>query len=537
MRIPRALETWLDRHRHLVMLFVILPLSFILRTWRRVSRWFLRARKAGHRRRVARIAADVLRARERSDLCKRDTISLRTDRPSNHSFNVRNAAKDPATQIRVTDLNAVLDINLRIGRSFVRVEPYITVGELMDYLLSEGYQLESTIEMRDATIGGLIMSLGMTSHSHDAGLFHDTALAYEIVTADGALVRATPDNEHADLFRVIPWSHGSLGFLVAVELRILPAPSFVSVRYHPAYSFEACEELMGELACSSNPPYFLEAFVYSPEQSIVVEANLATFRETQSEHIHVNCIGKWWKPFFHDYAKSLLSSLAPGSYREELIPIDDYLMRHDRSMCLTASHIVPYSTRRWFQMFFGWLLPVHMPLLKSLRSTKEREQSMRKYVFQDFCVPVSRFIATAEWLDANFGIYPLLVYPCLIIDRGGLVRLRNNRGKPFSGRIERSFYVDFGIFGQPKAIKRGDDRFPTVTKCRELFSLVCSWGGFQHTYCDIFAAKQEFEKMFDHSLWRKMRSKYGAVGVFPTIYDKVSPELDVNKILLEESSQ
>ena len=33
--------------------------------------------------------------------------------------------------------------------------------------------------------------------------------------------------------------------------------------------------------------------------------------------------------------------------------------------------------------------------------------------------------------------------------------------------------------------------------------------------------------MFDHTLYDKLREKYGAEGVFPRIYDKTRPEVDV----------
>jgi delta24-sterol reductase len=59
--------------------------------------------------------------------------------------------------------------------------------------------------------GGLVMALGLTTRSHNAGLMHDIVEAYEVVTAAGELIRATKDNEHSDLFHALPWSHGTLG--------------------------------------------------------------------------------------------------------------------------------------------------------------------------------------------------------------------------------------------------------------------------------------------------------------------------------------
>jgi len=39
--------------------------------------------------------------------------------------------------------------------------------------------------------------------------------------------------------------------------------------------------------------------------------------------------------------------------------------------------------------------------------------------------------------------------------------------------------------------------------------------------------RAQFEKMFDHGLYRRMRDKLGAVGAFPEVWDKVrlQPEL------------
>lgn len=53
------------------------------------------------------------------------------------------------------------------------------------------------------------------------GLYQESIVAYEMVLADGSLVRATRDNEYGDLYYTLPWSHGTLGFLVALELQII----------------------------------------------------------------------------------------------------------------------------------------------------------------------------------------------------------------------------------------------------------------------------------------------------------------------------
>ena len=52
-----------------------------------------------------------------------------------------------------------------------------------------------------------------------------------MVLGDGRVVKATKDNEHAALWHALPWSHGSLGFLVGLTLKIVPIKPYVKVRY------------------------------------------------------------------------------------------------------------------------------------------------------------------------------------------------------------------------------------------------------------------------------------------------------------------
>lgn len=53
------------------------------------------------------------------------------------------------------------------------------------------------------------------------------------MTASGELIHVTADNEHSDLFFCLPWSHGTLGFLVALELQLIRIKPFVHLEYIP----------------------------------------------------------------------------------------------------------------------------------------------------------------------------------------------------------------------------------------------------------------------------------------------------------------
>ena len=59
---------------------------------------------------------------------------------------------------------------------------------------------------------------------------------------------------------------------------------------------------------------------------------------------------------------------------------------------------------------------------------------------------------------------------------------------------------------------------------RRLEKFVRERGGYQMLYTDIYMTRTEFEHMFEHRLYRDVRSKYAVENSFPEVYDKVVPE-------------
>ena len=534
-RVADALMEWADDHRELIIIGVALPLSNLAGAVQK-AKAALRKPSAprDHDLRVARVATEVERyamARARGQEWAQKP--LRTDRKGAASLNTRLADKSGARTVQMHDLTAILDVDEE--RGVIRVEPFVTVGEVAEYLDHMGLQLEATIEMKDATLGGLVMALGMTTHSHVCGLVHDTVTAYEVVTAKGELVRATPDNEHADLFRALPWSHGTLGLLVALEMRVIAAPSHVRLTYRPFYSLQAYADAYRRLATMDNPPHFVETLIFGKDRAVIMEGHLASQDAVRSGALPVNSINRYYKPLFYKHVENMLQ-LGQGARYQELIPMVDYLMRHDRSMCMCLAQILPSANEPWFRYTMGWMLPPNMTFLKGTRPDAERENTIRKQVWQEYAFPAEHFEEIVAHAHDAFEIYPLLAYPCRVFDHGGLVRLPANRGSAYSGETETAVFLDLGIYGFPQRVRDGDEKFPAVTRVRELERKVRSIGGFLHTYCDVFSTEAEFMEMFDHSLWRRMRERYGADGVFPTIYQKVKPEIDPLQFLEEEES-
>ena len=142
--------------------------------------------------------------------------------------------KSKSTQIRV-NLYDVLEVDER--NMTVRCEPMVNMGQLSHYLIPRGYTIPVLPEMDDLTVGGLYVGVGIETSSHKYGLFNDNVVEAEVVLADGSLVRCSR-TENRELFDALPWSYGTLGFLVSCTIRIIPAKPFVRIEYIPCFSRE-----------------------------------------------------------------------------------------------------------------------------------------------------------------------------------------------------------------------------------------------------------------------------------------------------------
>ena len=93
--------------------------------------------------------------------------------------------------------------------------------------------------------------------------------------------------------------------------------------------------------------------------------NLGKARVSASVDAPFEDIGAWWKPWFCSRVRAVCGSVALGGYKRETVPIYAYLMRHDRSMCMTMETVMPFGNDEWFRLLFGWSLPPKMSLLKA----------------------------------------------------------------------------------------------------------------------------------------------------------------------------
>ena len=124
----------------------------------------------------------------------------------------------------------------------VRCEPLVSMGQLSRTLNKLGWTIPILPELDDLTVGGLVMGTGIETSSHKYGLFQHICKSYELVMADGSITTCS-ESENSDLFYAVPWSYGTLGFLVSVEIQIIPCKRFIKLDYYPTYTLDQTAEV------------------------------------------------------------------------------------------------------------------------------------------------------------------------------------------------------------------------------------------------------------------------------------------------------
>lgn len=165
--------------------------------------------------------------------------------------------------------------------------------------------------------------------------------------------------------------------------------------------------------------------------------------------------------------------------------------------------------------------------LKFTTTPGVRAYTFTKQVFQDIVLPILELENQIEIASKLFEKFPLLVYPCKIIDHGPTSgQLKRPESKYLVPGTNYAMYNDLGVYSVPGRVKEKKPYNPVVAM-RKMEEFTRDVGGFSFLYADIFMTREEFEVMFDLSLYEVVRKKYKAECAFPHLYDKVKPEIDV----------
>ena len=530
-RFYAAVGNFLTENRNLVIIVIVLPLGFLFDLFVRLSRDLSRlfARPSTHAERVA-VVCRAVSSRNADPLAKRKPMC--TARANWMNLSTRAVNKTVLNAIPTGHLYHILDIDAE--RQTCTVEPMVTMGVLSAYLAKRGWFFATTIEMDDVTVGGAALAVGMTTHSHRVGLISENVLLYEVVLGSGSVVTATAD-ENPDLFYALPWSHGTLGFVTKLVLRIVPAKEFVALTYTPidggrdeyARRFREVSE-RAAVSHAGSPDYFdfIEMTVCSPAVAVLITGTFADRAADRTESLVRQ--GRWWSEWWFRRVQDIGTR---GCLHRELMPLRDYLLRHNRSIFWVAADMVNVGNSFLFRYLLGWMMPPKPSFLKFTTTPAVRKMNFTHLCFQDITFPMSALEESLSTTDRLFDMYPLLLYPCRLYDHGRGAQGQGQLRAPSPGAClpgtNFSLIFDLGLYGVPGPVRRKEAYHPGLAY-KAMDAFVERVGGHPFLYADTFyTGEAEFERVFDHSTYNRVRESYHAADAFPTLFEKVRPELDV----------
>ncbi|MEK7583086.1 MAG: FAD-binding protein [Patescibacteria group bacterium] len=396
--------------------------------------------------------------------------------------------------VDISNLNDVIEVNAK--ENYALVEPNVSLDKLLRATLEHDLIPQVIAEFPGITVGGAVNGASLESSSYRYGQFNDTAEEYEIVLANGEIVRAS-QKENTDLFYGISGSYGTLGLLTLIKLRLRQAKPYVRLCYEPLTSMEDCLRVMKE-RCADPAIDYVEAVVTDATHGVVITGTL-TGEEgdlTVREYAHAN--DEW---FYLEVEKVAHKD----AMRYELVPIRDYLFRYNRGAFWMGEY------------FFSFMhLPHHRLLrfvLNPWMNTKKLYDALRatntsqEYFVQDFFVPFDHTNEFIKYSDEKLGIYPLWLCP---------MKPTKTAQKLSPQCIDTDFLVDVGVWGQSQKYLNDaiglDSIFETFAQ---------TIGARKMLYARAYYPEKEFWKIYDYDWYKELRKKYHADSAFPEIWEKV----------------
>lgn len=394
--------------------------------------------------------------------------------------------------IDVSSLNSVIEVNTNNG--YIVVEPNVPMDLLADSTLNQGLIAPIITEFPGITVGGAVMGGAGESSSFKYGCVSEICLEYEIILGNGTklVVSAT---KNKDLFDGIASSYGTLGIITQIKLQLIPCKQFVRLNYQRVGSFELAANTIEDKTKSDID--FVDGIMFSKTQGVVMTGNFTD----NSDDLPLATFHKVTDEWFYIHAKST----AANNYRyDEVIPTRDYLFRYDRGAFWTGKfsfdvYHAPFL--RSLRFLFAWLFKTRR-LYKFLHGSNLSQQ----YLIQDLCMPKQSFVQFTDFINEEYGIYPLWLCP-----------LKPNTREFLSPTYNKAdLIINVGVYGD--LMLRGEE---FVSRNRLLEDKVSSLGGRKVLYAHSYYSEESFWNIYGLERYEKLRQKYKASLTFPTLFNKV----------------
>lgn len=421
---------------------------------------------------------------------------VRLAKKTSNLFRPRSQSTGPG--LDVSGLDDVIAID-PVART-ADVQGMCTYERLVDQTLAHGLMPSVVPQLRTITLGGAVTGLGIESTSLRLGLPHEAVTQMDILTGSGQIVTATPDNEHAELFRAFPNSYGSLGYAVRLRISLEPAPRQVRLRHVRFSGAAEAAKAVAQIAESGTwdgvEVDAVDGTAFSPDE---VYLSLARFVDTDLPT--------------SDYTGQDIYYRSIPRRREDVLTILDYLWRWDTDWfwCSGAFGAQNPGVRRlWPSRWrrsdvYHRLVALDTKVGISRLLDRAKKVPGRERVIQDIEVPLDRLDEYLTWFDREVGMRPVWLCP-----------LRTRSAWPTYPLTPGDVYVNVGFWG---TVVVPADSAPGAVNSK-IEAEVHRLGGHKSLYSEAFYDRATFDSLYDTAGLDRLRDRYDPQSRLSTLYDK-----------------
>ncbi|KAK4182095.1 ergosterol biosynthesis ERG4/ERG24 family-domain-containing protein [Podospora australis] len=406
-------------------------------------------------------------------------------------------------------------------RRIALVEPNVPMDRLVEATLAHGLVPPVVMEFPGITVGGGYSGTSGESSSFRHGFFDDTINSVEIILGNGSVITASR-TERADLFLGAAGAAGTLGIVTLVELRLETARKLVKTTYRRINTVgEAVAEIEAET--KNEEVDYIDGIVFSQQHSVIITGELTDKKPADCQ---LRTFSNAGDPWFYMHVQDITKGLEEGGEVVEYIPLGEYLFRYDRAGFWVGRQGYTYFKVIPFCRFFRWLLDDYSHT-RTLYHALHASGIAEKFVVQDLTLPYATAEKFVDWVDEEFGIWPLWL--CPLRGRGlptfhpvtegppGFEKAKEER-KEEDGKKMSQPMLNIGVWGW------GPQDYETfVRKNRGLEAKLAELGGRKWLYAHTYYTEREFWAEYDRTEYDALREKYFGTTL-PTVYDKVKPK-------------
>jgi FAD/FMN-containing dehydrogenase len=448
------------------------------------------ARHAGNNGARTRYAAK----KQRLQTAMRDAQgqSLRLGKDISHLF--RDRSGRPQVHLDVRDLTEIIEVDPTAGT--LDTMAMATYDSLSNACFAQGLVPAVVPQLKSITIGGAISGLGIESSSFKYGLSHETVEEMEVLLPDGDVVLCRADNEHSDLFFGLANSFGTLGYVLRVKAKAVPARRFVKLTHiHHSDPVACLRDLKAQLDAGAD---FIDGVAFAPGELAIT---LGHFTDEA--------------PYTSDYTYEKIYYRSIRERQEDTLTTLDYLWRWDTdwfwcSKVFLAQHPVVrrlYGRKRLNSMTYMKLLRINNRFGIWGRLNKLRGVHTEA-VIQDVPIPIDRAAEFLEFFQSEIGIQPVWLCPIRAFDRSAHFPLF-----PLDPNVD---YVNFGFWDS----RRSKQAHPPGHFNRLIEAKVTELDGLKSLYSDVYLDEEAFWEIYDRPAYERLKNKYDPHGHLKDIYRK-----------------